>query len=137
MGNSLAATVDRDKAKIAAVREAWIEAVKRGNAGELADLMTYDVVGVHGDGQCIRGKEELKRFFQDILDRYDIRGGISSSDVVIHGAWAVEIDKMETTRTQYNSAMSVDVALQAVFVFSRQLDNSWKVARVIELQDPN
>ena len=37
---------------IAAVRQAWLDAVKSGNAERLADMVTEDVVVVHGDGRA-------------------------------------------------------------------------------------
>jgi ketosteroid isomerase-like protein len=135
MSSSVEPQVDRDKQNIIGVRHAWLQAVKDSNAERLTDLMTFDVVGVHADGRCTVGKEELRKFFLDVFDRFNVEGTVSSSEVVVHGIWAVEIDKVETKRTQVDSAMSVDAHFQAVFVFSRQLDDSWKIARVIELKD--
>ena len=124
MRNSLETTVDRERAALSAVRDAWVQAVKDGDVARLADLMTDDVVGVHADGQCIRGKEELKRFFQDLFDQYDVTGTISSSDVVIHGLWAVEIDKVETTRPN-TTAQCRSTLLSRRFLYSV---GNWMIA---------
>lgn len=134
MSNSQESLRDREKASIALVREAWMKAVKSDDADQLADLMTDDIVAIHADGRCIHGKDDVTRFFQDLFDQFDIEGTISSSEVVIHGNWAVEIDKIETKRTEYESSMSVRASLQAVFLFSRQVDDSWKVSRLVELK---
>lgn len=134
MSNSQESLRDREKASIALVREAWMKAVKSDDADQLADLMTDDIVAIHADGRCIHGKDDVTRFFQDLFDQFDIEGTISSSEVVIHGNWAVEIDKIETKRTEYESSMSVRASLQAVFLFSRQLDDCWKVSRLVELK---
>jgi ketosteroid isomerase-like protein len=135
MSNSLETTVDRDRASIAVVRKAWVEAVVAGDADRLADLVTSDVVAVHANGRCTCGKDDVRRFFIDAFNKFDIEGKTSSSDVVVHGIWAVEIDEIQTKRTQYDAPVSEDVSLQAVFIFARQLDGSWKVARIIELPD--
>jgi len=135
MGSSVEPHVDRDRENIIAVRQAWIQAVKDSDADKLANLMTFDVVGVHADGRCTTGKEELKKFFLDAFDQFNLEGSISSSEIVVHGIWAVEIDKVQTRRTRVDSLMSIDAHYQAVFVFSRQLDDSWQIARIIELKD--
>jgi ketosteroid isomerase-like protein len=45
---------------IAAVRQAWLEAVSASDAGRLGALVTDDVVVVHGNGRCVCGREERK-----------------------------------------------------------------------------
>ena len=131
MSSSLEAPAD--KAGISAARNAWREAVAAGDADRLADLITHDVVVVHADGRCTRGRDDVRRFFIEAFDRYDLEGKIFSSEIVVHGIWAVEIDEIQLKRTQYGSPISTDAALQAVFVYSHQLDNAWKVSRLIEL----
>ena len=123
------------KAGIAAARNAWRAAVAAGDADKLADLVTYDIVVVHADGRCTRGRDEVRRFFIEAFNKYDLEGKISSSEIVVHGNWGIEIDEIQTKRTAYGSPVSTDAALQAVFVYSRQLDDSWRVSRLIELPD--
>ena len=135
MSSSVGLNIDRDKQNIIAVRQAWLQAVKDSDADRLADLVAFDVVAVLADGQCASGKENLKNFLLDAFDRFNVEGSLSSSEIVVHGIWAVEIDKLETRRTSVDSLMSIDARFQAVFVFSRQLDDSWKIARIIELRD--
>ena len=134
-GSPLDLHVDLDKANIAAVRQAWVEAVRRSDAERLADLVTHDVVGVHANGRCTVGKENLKNFFLDAFDQFNLEGKIESSEIVVHGIWAVEIDEVQTRRTRVDRDLPIDGRFRAVFVFCRQLDDSWKVSRVVELQD--
>jgi uncharacterized protein (TIGR02246 family) len=124
-----------EKAAIAAVRKAIHEAVAAGNADRLAELLTYDVVLVHADGRCTRGQDDVRKFFLDAFNKYDFEGNTSSSEVVVHGGWAVEIDEIQSRRTPFGSTVISDAALETIFVFSRQLDDSWKVSRLIELPD--
>jgi len=46
-------------ASIAAVRQAWLEAVRAADAGRLAAMVTDDVVVVHGNGRCVRGRQQV------------------------------------------------------------------------------
>jgi hypothetical protein len=82
-----------DRSKIAAVRKALNEAVKRSQARELTDVLTDDVVAVHEDGRCMCGKQEVEAFFRHAFARYDIEAMILSSDVVVHNNWAIEVDE--------------------------------------------
>jgi len=54
---------DSDNSKIAAVWDDWNAALKANDASLLAAFVTDDVVFVHGNGRCARGKEELKADF--------------------------------------------------------------------------
>lgn len=49
-----------DQARIAAVRQDGVQAVRDGDAERLANLVTDDVVAVLKNGRCITGKEALK-----------------------------------------------------------------------------
>lgn len=48
-----------EQAKIAAVRQEWVQAVRDGNAYRLGDLTSDDVVAVLKDGGCVNGKEAV------------------------------------------------------------------------------
>lgn len=46
--------------EIIAVREDWLAAVSNADISRLAWLVADDVIVVHGDGRCIRGKDEFE-----------------------------------------------------------------------------
>ena len=96
-------------------------------------ILTDDIVAVHGNGRCSCGKEEFKRDFRAIFERVDVERTVPCSELVFHGTWAVAIDEVESTRVLEGSDGPIDVHFRAVFVFQRQSDNSWKLARVMEL----
>ena len=84
---------------ITALREAWLAAVTSADAGRLASLVTDDVVVVHGDGRCIRGRNELKADFQGAFESFRIDQRVHNPEVVIRGDWAFEIANVESTLT--------------------------------------
>ena len=47
--------IDSAVSKIAALREAWIAAVKASDADRLSSMVTDDVVVIHGNGRCVCG----------------------------------------------------------------------------------
>jgi uncharacterized protein (TIGR02246 family) len=127
---------ESDTSKIAAVRQALNQAVKDSDASRLVALATDDVVAVLNNGRCMSGKSEFETFFLRAFERWDLAGTVSSSEVMVHDKWAIEIDEVHGTRAPLDGAGApIHSRYQAVFVFARQPDASWKVARVIELQD--
>jgi len=124
-----------NRSKITAVRKAFNQAVKRSEVRELRDLLTDDVVAIHEDGRCMCGKEEVEVFFRHAFARYDIEAAILSSDVIIHDKWAIEMDEVDSVRASFEYGAPIKARFKAVFVFGRQSDSSWKIARIIELPE--
>jgi ketosteroid isomerase-like protein len=81
-----------DLSKIAAVREAWIAAVKDSDVDRLISMVTNGVVAVFGNGRCVSGKEELKAAFIGGFGRFDFERRVVSAEVLIRDKWAFEID---------------------------------------------
>ena len=57
MPSSPQSDIASDLSKIAAVREAWIAAVKDSDVDRLISMVTNGVAGVFGNGRCVSGKE--------------------------------------------------------------------------------
>jgi uncharacterized protein (TIGR02246 family) len=120
---------------ITSIREAWLEAVKTGDAGRLASLVADDVVVVHGNSRCVRGRDELEADFKNGFERFAIGQRVTSVEVLIQGHWAIEIAEVESILTPVNGAAPTHVPSKAVVVLARQPNGSWKVARVLGLLD--
>ena len=124
-----------EQAKIAEVRQAWVQAVREGDGNRLTNFLTDDVVAVLKDGRCISGKEALKVFLQRAFGLYDVERKILSSRVMMRDKWAIELDEMESTVTPVSNGMYIHAHLKTVIVYGRQADGEWKVARLLELLD--
>jgi uncharacterized protein (TIGR02246 family) len=141
VGSAPKSDVSVDRSKIAAVRKALNEAVKHNDVRQLVDLMTNDVVVVQTDGQCRCGKQEVETFFQHAFARFDLEGTISSREVIVHDKWAVEIDQVEITIAPFGAGVPfgagapTHVQIKLAFIFGRQPDASWKVARLVRLPE--
>ena len=57
----------------------------------LPPLVTDDVVVVHGNRRCIRGKDELKANFRKAFESLSLEQSVSPPEVVVRGRWAFEI----------------------------------------------
>jgi uncharacterized protein (TIGR02246 family) len=115
---------------IAAVRRAWLDAIKAADVEQLATLVTDDVVVVHGNGRCIRGKDELKADFRKGFESFSVEQSVSSPEVVVRGRWAFEIADVESKLIS-TSGESTHVHSTTVVALNQQTDGSWKVGRVI------
>ncbi len=121
---------------IAAIGEAWLEAVRASDAERLAALVTDDVVVVHGDGRCVRGREELKADFQKGFEAFSIEQKVHNAEVVVRGRWAFEIAEVETKLTPRHGGEAKHVHSIAVVALGQRSGGSWKVGRVLGLVHP-
>jgi uncharacterized protein (TIGR02246 family) len=121
---------------IAAVRQAWLDAVKVADVERLAALVTDDIVVVHGNGRCVRGREELKADFFKGFEAFSIEQKVDHAEVVIRGMWAIEIAEVESRLTPHHTGDVKHVHSTTVVALNQQSDGSWKVARVLGLVQP-
>lgn len=127
--------LDVQQAKIAALRQEWIQAVRDENASRLCDLTTDDVVTVMKDGRCVNGKEGLRAMLQHVFSLFDVERKTLASGVIIRDNWAIELDEMDSTITAVSTGMDVRAHLKTIIVYARQHNGDWKVARLMELLD--
>ena len=118
---------------IAAVRQAWLEAVRSADVERLASLVTDDVVVVHGNGRCVHGREELKADFLKGFEAFSIEQDVSHAEVVLRGRWAIETAEVASRITPRRGGEMMEVRSTTVVALTRQADGSWKVGRVLGL----
>jgi len=121
---------------ITALRQAWLDAVKASDAEQLADLVTDDVVVVHGNGRCVRGREELKEDFLKGFEAFSIEQDVSNPEVVVRGQWVFEISEVKSTLTPHRGGETRRFHSTTIVAFGQQPDGSWKVKRVLGLVQP-
>jgi len=119
--------------EITALREAWLAAVRSADAVRLASLVTDDVVVVHGDGRCVRGRSEWKADFVKAFESCRIDQRVVNPEIAIRGDWAFEIATVESTLTPIGGTEPVHVVTMTLVALRRQPDGAWKMARVIGL----
>jgi len=121
--------------EITALREAWLSAVEAADAERLSSLVTKDVVVVHGDGRCIRGRDEFKADFQRAFVSFRIEQKVLDPLVTIRGNWAFEIAKVESTLSPTCGGETKRAITTTLVALRRQSDGVWRVARVVGLLD--
>jgi len=121
--------------EMTALRESWLAAVRSADVARLASLVADDVVIVHGDGRCIRGKDELTADFLKAFESFRIDQRVVDPEIKIRGNWAFEIAKVESALTPISGGETKSAITTTLVALRRQPGGSWKVARVVGLLD--
>ena len=121
--------------EITVLREAWLSAVRSADIDRLASLVADEVVIVHGDGRCVRGKDEFAADFERAFESFHIDQRVLDPEVTIRGDWAFEIAKVESILTPVGGGETIRAVTTTIVVLHRQVDGAWKVARVVGLLD--
>ena len=119
-------------AATALVRQAWLDAVRDADVERLGELVTDDVVVVHGNGRCVCGKEKLKADLRKGFEVFAVEQSVSSPEVVVRGRWAFEISEVESCLTR-RSGESTHVHSTTIVALSRESNGAWRVGRVLGL----
>jgi len=119
--------------EITALREGWLEAVRSGDISRLAALVSDDVVIIHGDGRCIRGKDDFEADFLKAFESFRINQKVIDPEITIRGNWAFEIAKVESTLIPIHGGETKRAITTTFVALRRQPDGPWKVARVVGL----
>ena len=94
-------------------------------------MVTDDVVVIHGNGRCVRGRDELKAEFLKGFAAFSIEQQVSPLEVLVRGRWAFEIAAVESRLTPHSGGEPAEIHSITVVGLHRQPDGSWKVARVL------
>ena len=135
MDSSSRSSTDSDSSKIAALREAWLAGVNASDADSLAQMLTEDIVVVHGNGRCVCGKEAVRADFLEGFRRFAINQKVSPTEVIVREKWAFEISEVESELTPIQGGQQIHAHSKTIVVLSRQSDDSWRVCRVVGLLD--
>ncbi len=122
-------------AAIASVQKRWMNAVKVADVERLLAMVTDDIVVVHGNGRCLRGKDELRADFLCGFEAFSIHQSASPVEVVVRERWVFEISEINTELTPRSGGESKHVHSTTVTALHQQPDKSWRVARVLGLFD--
>jgi len=123
------------ESEITALREAGLDAVRSSDVARLVSLVADDVVVVHGDGRCIRGKDEFEADFSKAFESFRIDQRVVDPEIKVRGDWAFEIARVESTLIPISGGETKRAITTTLVCLRRQPEGSWKVARVMGLLD--
>ena len=113
----------------AAIR--WTAAVEAGDIERLGQLMTDDIVVIHGNGRMVCGREAVVRDLARSLDDFSVQQTIESEETIVVGEWAFDRAKVHTTISSRKSSDTKQFESRSVTILRKQSGLGWCVARVI------
>jgi uncharacterized protein (TIGR02246 family) len=113
----------------AAVR--WTAAVEAGDLERLGQLMTEDIVVIHGNGRLVCGKEAVMKDFARSLEDFSVQQKVESEETIVAGEWAFDRAKVHTTISSRKSSDTKQFDSRSVTILQKQSGLGWRVARVI------
>jgi uncharacterized protein (TIGR02246 family) len=115
--------------EIDAVRDAWVAAVRDGNAAALADLVTADYeVWAHG-APPMRGPGTVVAAMGAALARFTIDQSYEPIETIIAGNWAFQRGIERVRATPRDGGAPHEAEQRALLILRRDDDGRWRYAR--------
>jgi len=127
MTNSL----DGEIQEIRRAADCWTAAVEAGDVERLGQLMTEDVVVIHGNGRMVCGREAVMSDFARSFEDFSVQQTVESEETVVAGEWAFDRAKVHTTINSRRSSDTKQFESRSVTILKKQGGLGWCVARVI------
>jgi uncharacterized protein (TIGR02246 family) len=122
---------DEEIREIRRVAVRWTAAVEAGDIERLGQLMTDDIVVIHGNGRLVCGKEAVMKDFARSLADFSVQQRVESEETIVAGEWAFDRAKVHTTISSRKSCDTKQFNSRSVTILQKQSGLGWRVARVI------
>jgi ketosteroid isomerase-like protein len=109
----------------------WAKAVASANVNELGELMTEDIVVVHGDGRTILRREAVMMDFAHGFERFRIEQTLVPEETFVAGTYAFDRAKVQSSLFDRVTGEKREVASETFTILRKEELNRWRVARSI------
>jgi uncharacterized protein (TIGR02246 family) len=109
----------------------WTAALEAGDIERLGQLMTEDIVVIHGNGRLVSGKEAVMNDTARSLEDFSVQQRVESEETVLAGEWAFDRAKVHTTITSRKGCDTKQFDSRTITILRKQSGLGWRVARVI------
>jgi len=120
-----------DLAAIDALRQEHVAAVNAGDLEAMLATMTDDVVYLPPGQPAVLGTEALRSAVQPYYEQFEIHLSMNAEETVVAGDWAFEWGWASSSMRPLPDGDTVHVEAKYLYVYERQPDGSWKIARDI------
>jgi uncharacterized protein (TIGR02246 family) len=124
-----------DVAAIQRLTEEWHDAWLAGNADALTAMYTDDPVLMPQNQPAVIEKETIHALYQSVFDEFTVSGSGDLQEVEVAGDWAFFRSTYRLTATPKAGGEPLEDTGKSLFIVRRQLDGSWKIARLIANSD--
>jgi len=127
-------TVPDEMADLDAIHALMEQVTQADMSGDVEGLLasyTDDVVSMPPDLPVMVGKDALRAYYQEVFSQLSIENlEMTADETHVAGDWAFSRGRFEETVTPA-AGDAFDVVGKYLFIFHREADGSWKVARLI------
>ena len=119
---------------VAAVRRVairWTEAVKAADLGELGELMSDDIVVVHGDGRMLSGRSTVLADFATSFRTLRLEQQVTPEETVVDNTWAFERAEVCTSIVDPTCGKTRQAHSRTLTILRKEPSGIWRVARAI------
>ena len=107
-------------------------AVEAGNIEQLGQLMTDDIVVIHGHGRVLTGKRAVMEDFIHSLQSFSVRQTVEPEETIVAGEWAFDRAKGHTAISSRNAGGDTkQFNSKTVTILRKESGLGWRVARAI------
>jgi uncharacterized protein (TIGR02246 family) len=122
---------DQEIQEIRRVAVCWTAAVEAGDIERLGQLMTEDIVVIHGNGRMVCGRDALMNDTARSLKDFSVRQTVESEETIVAGEWAFDRAKVRTTISSRKGSDTKQFDSRSIAILQKQTGLGWRVARVI------
>jgi uncharacterized protein (TIGR02246 family) len=122
---------DEDVREIRAIAYRWTAAVEAGDIEQLAQLMTDDIVVIHGNGRLVCGRTAVIKDIAHSLHDFSVRQTVEWEETIVAGEWAFDRATVHTVISPRRGGDTKEFDSRSVTILRRHTDRGWCVARVI------
>ena len=111
---------------IEAGNQAWVDGMKSGRVGPVADTFTEDAVDCGATGECARGRAPILKEMEARIAKYGRANAAS-----VHSAGSVQQGELvyEWGRSEASFSNGSRIGGRYLTVWRRQSDGTWKIFR--------
>lgn len=117
-----------DESAIRALRQAFNEAQRAGDADRVAAFYTDDAVVLGPDAPSTSGLDAIRAGSAEFYGSYEWNSSEPIEDLEVQGDWAFTRTTWSSTQTDKSTGATVDISGKAVHIYRRQPDGTWKIA---------
>ena len=126
---SPATRADIDAIRRVAAR--WTEAVGVAALGELEELMSGDIVVIHGDGRTLIGKDAVLADFAASFRTFRVQQQVAPEETIVDAQWAFERARVRTVLVPRDGGTRREFISHTLTVLRKDPRRGWCVARAI------
>jgi uncharacterized protein (TIGR02246 family) len=109
----------------------WTAALEAADIELLGQLMTDDIVVIHGNGRLVCGREAVMNDTARSFEDFSVQQRVESEETVVAGEWAFDRARVHTTINSRKNRDTKQFDSRSVTILQKQSGLGWRVARVI------